>query len=324
MIMAYGEHVGLDKVVVYLRQLETEYKFWMRGGDTLGEVGSATQRVVKIEPDLLLNRYWSDKQVSRPEAYTLDLNLPEDYTDEQRKRYFRNMRAACESGWDFSSRWFKNGDHFYAVATTEILPVDLNCLVYNMEKTISILSNLEGNNTKALEFEALANKRKEAILRLFWDEEDKFFKDFDFELRERRNCLTLAGCYPLYFGIATDEQANGVAKVISQKFLVPGGVVTTLNESGEQWDYPLGWAPLQWIVIKGLRNYKHTELANEIANRWLTLNLQVYKRTKKMTEKYNVIDVHLEAGGGNYSTQDGFGWTNGVAAVLLTERLNGK
>jgi len=31
-----------------------------------------------------------------------------------------------------------------------------------------------------------------------------------------------------------------------------------------------------------------------------------------MLEKYNVIDTTLVAGGGEYPTQDGFGWTNGV------------
>ncbi len=36
-----------------------------------------------------------------------------------------------------------------------------------------------------------------------------------------------------------------------------------------------------------------------------------------MTEKYDVVDVQRRAGGGEYPTQDGFGWTNGVALALL-------
>ncbi|HKO80554.1 MAG TPA: trehalase family glycosidase, partial [Chitinophagaceae bacterium] len=84
-----------------------------------------------------------------------------------------------------------------------------------------------------------------------------------------------------------------------------------------QWDAPNGWAPLQWITIKGLENYGYDELAHEIAGRWIRLNTDVFKRTGKLMEKYNVEDTNLEAGGGEYKGQDGFGWTNGVLIALI-------
>ncbi|MGA0232763.1 MAG: trehalase family glycosidase, partial [Saprospiraceae bacterium] len=46
---------------------------------------------------------------------------------------------------------------------------------------------------------------------------------------------------------------------------------------------------------------------------------KVYKDTGKMLEKYNVRDVTLISGGGEYPVQDGFGWTNGVALALLQQ-----
>ena len=98
---------------------------------------------------------------------------------------------------------------------------------------------------------------------------------------------------------------------------MPGGVVTTLETTGQQWDAPNGWAPLQWMTIAGLENYDHHELAAEIAKRWIALNSDVFKRTGKLMEKYNVVDTQLEAGGGEYAGQDGFGWTNGVLLALL-------
>ena len=98
-----------------------------------------------------------------------------------------------------------------------------------------------------------------------------------------------------------------------EKFLKDGGLVTTLEHSGQQWDAPNGWAPLQWIAVKGLLNYGYKEEAKEIMTRWLALNERVYKNTGKMMEKYNVEDLSLLSGGGEYETQDGFGWTNGVA-----------
>ena len=125
--------------------------------------------------------------------------------------------------------------------------------------------------------------------------------------------------YPLFAGIVTQEQAERTIKFIASHFLKPGGWVTTNQHTGQQWDAPNGWAPLQWITFVGLKNYGATELANEGAKRWLTLNEQVYQRTGRMMEKYNVEDLSLEAGGGEYPVQDGFGWTNGVYLALLKE-----
>ena len=96
-------------------------------------------------------------------------------------------------------------------------------------------------------------------------------------------------------------------------FLRDGGLLTTLKDSGQQWDAPNGWAPLQWIAVKGLLNYGYKEEAITIMERWLALNERVYRNTGKMMEKYNVEDITLLSGGGEYETQDGFGWTNGVA-----------
>ena len=111
--------------------------------------------------------------------------------------------------------------------------------------------------------------------------------------------------------------AVSVKEKIESDFLRGGGVLTTLNFTGQQWDAPNGWAPLQWMTIKGLRKYGFDETANEVKDRWLALNENVYKRTGKMFEKYNVDDITLHAGGGEYPLQDGFGWTNGVASALL-------
>ena len=92
--------------------------------------------------------------------------------------------------------------------------------------------------------------------------------------------------------------------------------MTTLNHSGQQWDAPNGWAPLQWTTINGLYHYEYHDLGNTAAQRWLKRNTEVFKATGKMMEKYNVVDVGLLAGGGEYALQDGFGWTNGVALAL--------
>jgi alpha,alpha-trehalase len=101
-------------------------------------------------------------------------------------------------------------------------------------------------------------------------------------------------------------------------------VVTSLHQTGQQWDYPNGWAPLQWMAVQGLMNYGYQKLARTIAKRWLDLNEAVFERTGKMMEKYNVCDLSLEGGGGEYPLQDGFGWTNGVAVALKALLDSGK
>jgi len=122
--------------------------------------------------------------------------------------------------------------------------------------------------------------------------------------------------FPLFVNLATQEQADKVADVLRKDFLQPGGLVTTLIENGQQWDAPNGWAPLQWVAIKGLRNYGHDDLADEIAKRWVELNEKVYAQSQKFVEKYNVESADGLGGGGEYVLQDGFGWTNGVYEAL--------
>jgi len=125
--------------------------------------------------------------------------------------------------------------------------------------------------------------------------------------------------FPLFFNLATAEQAEKCMNKIKREFLKSGGVISTTNKTEQQWDAPNGWAPLQWITIQGLRNYGYDDLAEIIKDRWVDLNTKVYKSTGKMLEKYNVVDTNLETGGGEYPVQDGFGWTNGVLLKLLSE-----
>jgi alpha,alpha-trehalase len=136
----------------------------------------------------------------------------------------------------------------------------------------------------------------------------------------------MAAAAPLYFGLATPEQGRAVAARLGRDFLKPGGFVTTQLASGQQWDAPNGWPPLQWLGAQAVRAYGREDIANDARNRWLALNRRTYRVTGKMTEKYDVSDLSKRAGGGEYPTQDGFGWTNGVAQAMAAQeraRQNG-
>ena len=121
----------------------------------------------------------------------------------------------------------------------------------------------------------------------------------------------------LFFGVARSTQAVRVAQVVRVRLLTPGGLATTTVSTGQQWDAPNGWAPLQWIAIEGLNDYGETALAETIAERWMRKVITAYRATGKLMEKYNAEDLSLVTGGGEYPMQDGFGWTNGVLRKLL-------
>ncbi|MFK7904762.1 MAG: alpha,alpha-trehalase TreF [Chitinophagales bacterium] len=300
----------------YLPALEKEYKFWMAGAEDLSLENPTHRRVVRLQNGTILNRYWDDREGPRPESYPEDLELAEE-SPQTSEDLYRNLRAACESGWDFSARWFGEGTDFKTIRTTELIPVDLNALLFHLEKTLATAYRLQKNTSKSSDFEAKAQGRKTAIQTYCWNGQTDFFEDYHFPSQSTTGIPTLAAAYPLFFDIAKTSQAALVAKRIQKDFLKAGGVVTTLVESGQQWDFPNGWAPLQWVSIQGLRQYGFDSIAADISKNWTALNVKVYKNTGKMMEKYNVTDMDLGAGGGEYPVQDGFGWTNGVLLKLL-------
>lgn len=289
--------------------LEAEHAYWM-------DESAPTQHVVRLADGRVLNRYWDRAAAPRPESFAIDEDAARA-SARPAAEFYREVRSAAESGWDFSSRWFADGKSLATIETTQIAPVDLNCLLYQLELTLAKARELSGDGAGAAAMRDAAARRRAAILALCWSERDEFFVDLDARTGERRATLTLAGVVPLFLGVATPEQAHAVERTLRARFLRPGGLVTTLAHTGEQWDAPNGWAPLQWMAIAGLRRYGRDELAAEIARRWIALNRAVYARTGRMMEKYNVEDLALPAGGGEYPTQDGFGWTNGVLLELL-------
>lgn len=318
-----GEQVLVD----YLPFLEKEYEFWMAGAGDLDSQRTANRRVVMMPDGEILNRYWDNKNTPRPESYREDVATADEalriFPDRQREEVYRNLRAAAESGWDFSSRWLtpEDGDNFRlsTIHTTDILPVDLNSLLYNLERTIARAYRLSDNSEKADSYRQKFETRGRAINKYFWDGREGYFMDYNYREGGHTGVISLAGVYPLFFGIADAAQSELVSGNVKYIFLKAGGVVTTPHDTGQQWDAPNGWPPLQWITIIGLRNYGHNELSETIKNRWLQHNTAVYKRTYKMLEKYNVEDLSKRSGGGEYPTQDGFGWTNGVYQKLVNE-----
>ena len=317
---------GEDVYKTYLPALQKEYNYWM-------DKTAKTKHAVKMPDGSILNRYYDRDDIPRQESYKEDVDAAnknisakaiigdawiktgKNFSREQ-KAIFRNLRSGAESGWDFSSRWFADEKYISSIQTTNIIPVDLNCLMYNMEKVLAKSYTLNNDLITAALYNKKATARKEAILKYCFNASQQFFYDYNLAIKKQNNITTAAGMFPLFVNIATTKQALAVAEVFKNKLLKPGGVATTNNNTGQQWDAPNGWAPLQWVAVKGLMNYGENILAKTAAERWVAVNEKVYAATGKMMEKYNVEDITKEAGGGEYLGQDGFGWTNGVYLAM--------
>ncbi|MBC7512588.1 alpha,alpha-trehalase TreF [Candidatus Saccharibacteria bacterium] len=321
MVRLLASHKGRTRIFAeYLPYMIREYRFWMKGSTKLAKSEhKAYARVVELPNGMHLNRYYDNKMSPRPESLTEDIETALETPDRESERLYLHLRAGAESGWDFSSRWFLDESDIRSIHTADIVPVDLNCLLHQLESTIAETYRLIKNPLLARKFQKIADKRAAAIQAYCWDEKEQFFVDYNFHHDQPTGRLSLAAVFPLYARIATKHQADAVANRIERDFLKPGGLVSTLTENGQQWDAPNGWAPLQWIAIEGLRNYGHHDLANEIKRRWIKINMKVFAEKHKLVEKYNVESESGLGGGGEYPLQDGFGWTNGVLAALLAE-----
>lgn len=319
MIKLLALHKGPEVMSEYLPYLLLEYQFWMVGKDDLSEGRGvrAINHVVKMPDNTVLNRYYDSRSTPRPESFDNDTRISVNMDSIKASLFYQHLRAGAESGWDFSSRWFDDPQDIRTIRTADIVPVDLNCLLYQLEETISEAYNITGQPVLAQDFKNLSKSRKKSILKYCWDDNQSFFVDYDLKNKQMRSNITLASVFPLFANIATKHQAALIAKRLKRDFLKVGGFDTTLISTEQQWDSPNGWAPLQWVAIEGLRNYGYNNLAETARLRWVKANLKMFKYSGKLVEKYDVKNSRRLSGGGEYPLQDGFGWTNGVLVSLL-------
>jgi alpha,alpha-trehalase len=314
MVELLAAHEGAEAYRRWLPQLEREHAFWMAGADGLRE-GEAHRRVVRLPGGALLNRHWDDRDTPREESYREDVETARA-SGRPPSEVYRHLRAAAESGWDFSSRWLADGRTLATIHTSDIVPVDLNSLLYGLERTLARALRGAGDDARAGRMEQMAAARRAAMHRWLWNRKSSAFGDLDWREPRLTGRLSAATLYPLFTGVATGAQARGIARAVERHLLQPDGLGTTLVRTGQQWDAPNGWAPLQWIAVEGLNRYGHRVLAAEIARRWIRENVRGYRSTGRLVEKYDVSG-DAAARGGEYPLQDGFGWTNGVLRRLM-------
>eukprot|EP00644_Phytophthora_capsici_P014003 jgi/Phyca11/4669/fgenesh1_pm.PHYCAscaffold_3_\ len=308
--------------------LEREYDFWMQHGPCVTYV---------------LNRYTSNANHPRPESYREDVlvaaeifdrtMLMEDgnaaATERHKDKYYNNVIAAAESGWDFSSRWLRDPLDMKSMMTTSVVPVDLNSIMYRVERNLMEFNLHLGNNQRAKFFERAAARRQEAIDAILWSEKHQSWKDYDLETDTHSPIVSVSDYTPLWAKAFNSTDIDRLKLVVTSLknsgLLKVGGVQTTTIFTGQQWDAPNAWPPEQDIIVEGLLAVNTSEsysLAQELSQTWTQTSLTAWKQTGLMFEKYNASEVGGLGAGGEYFPQFGFGWTNGVILKFLTIHQN--
>ena len=207
----------------FLPELRAEHAFWMQDA-AQSTPEQASRRVVTMPDGSLLNRYWDARDVPRDESFREDVEAAEAAGDVDRSRLYRDFRAAAESGWDFSSRWFADGESIATTRTTSIVPVDLNSLLYGLEQAIAEGCRESGDSDCARPSTRWRRTGASAMHRFLWNEATGVYDDWLWTERRRLGHVTAATLYPLFAGLATDEQAARIAAVVREELLEDGGL----------------------------------------------------------------------------------------------------
>jgi alpha,alpha-trehalase len=230
--------------------------------------------------------------------------------------------AEAESGWDMSPRFSRKALNY--------LPVDLNCLLYKYERDFAYFERLVGNEDAAEQWDQAAINRRDVINELLWSDLRNFYYDYDYTKNKRGSINSLAAYYTLWAGVASEKQAAKLQAAL-KRFEHKGGLATTdtmpLNQfmpGGRplQWAYPNGWAPLHFIVVKGLQKYGYEADARRIALKWVHTNLEWFNKHGVFLEKYNVVQTDKHPVKGLYPSQTGFGWTNSIFELFCQEFID--
>lgn len=308
-----------------IKYLEKELQFWL------------TKRTINIHKNnctYVMAHYNSESNGPRPESYIKDLRTAEFYPDPYEKdELYKEIKSGAESGWDFSSRWIfdKNGgnsNNLTGIETRRVVPVDLNSFLCEAFKSLSYLYSelLDYNNT--IYWHEMSMRWQKSIEEVLWNNEDGIWYDYDIKLSKQRKYFYPSNVAPLWSNCFDKYKGETlgmrVLKYLSDSgaFDTNGGIGTSSIESGEQWDFPNAWAPLQALIVQGLDQSgapNAIKKAKVVASEWLKANIRGFMQSGEMFEKYDAIHPGKYGGGGEYPVQSGFGWSNGIALEFINK-----
>ncbi|CAF0707031.1 unnamed protein product [Brachionus calyciflorus] len=299
----------LNEALVYMIK---EYEFWMK------------EKIVEIEIDdhvYRLNIFKANTNRPRPESYFEDINTASGLSSEKEKEIlYQHLASGAESGHDFTSRWFRDPMKIHTIETSDIIPVDLNAILYKTELIISKLSYLKGNLDIAKLFKRNSIERRLSINKVLWSEQNKMWTDFNLKTKTSQSeHFYLSNLSPLWFGLRPPNHISELDLInmhIKKPIEEYNGLPYSFVYSNEQWDFPNVWAPYQLSLTEFL--HKHDKkLSLQLASKFFNSLFTGWKMNNTFFEKYNALNSGKRGAGGEYEVQSGFGWTNGVALKLI-------
>jgi alpha,alpha-trehalase len=314
--------------------LKREYAWWMN--DSTGHSVNITQK----NQTFTLNRYFSENILPRPESFLEDFNSArplkqcaassdnvnnsEDYAPSCKQFFYQNIRAGAESGWDFSSRWGAQKNSTTSISTNQIIPVDLNSIMFNQEQNLAYFADYLGNNKESEFYENAAKKRQNAMFSVLYSESNKQFYDYnltsnpsqntntrvhadvDVDLGEgvvvdgslkEKEVVSISSYLPLWAGLITNDTIIShnitirdiLTNLKSSQLLGDGGVCTTGPGPGHMSDTGQQWDyPNAWAPLV----YFTIEGLNKIS----TINLTIGNTGIGSGSGSNdIIDSQIEA-----------------------------
>ncbi len=288
----YEETGDIQWLAECYKALEKEYEFWQ------------TERQTPCGLNRYFGKFSHEELMNFSNLLCRRFNIEKPEDESTAEHYGKAMFSFAESGWDCNSRM---GLYCYNYAW-----VDLNALIFGIETDMAFFSAELKNGNEAIWSER-AHNRRERMTKLLWNDKSGAFFDYNFVEGKQADVISIAQFYPLFSGLCTKQQAESAVKLLS---ILEADFGVACCEQREdlfslQWDYPNGWACLQYIVVHGLLRYGYRKEALRIAEKYKSLVERVFEATGNLWEKYDVTTGEVSHNK-EYKTPAIMGWTAGV------------
>lgn len=227
--------------------------------------------------------------------------------------YYAGDRAMRESGFDTDFHFGPFGG-----STVDYAGTGLNSLLYRYARDLQQFATDLGRPAAARRWADAAEARRRSIDKYLWQPGEGRYMDYDFVTGKASTDPYLTMFYPLWAKVASRQQADRLQKQI-RAFEHRGGLAMSTRITGAQWDAPYGWAPTNWLAVKGFENYGFDADARRIACEFTGTVDRSFARTGTIVEKYNMYlgNAKVDITAGYKQNMVGFGWTNGVYLKMM-------
>jgi hypothetical protein len=234
---------------------------------------------------------------------------------------FNKQAAMFESGLDnsplFDEAVFNEETHMLDLAS-----VDLMSLYISDCKAMAFIAGELGKESDKAEILERASKYSLKLNEL-WDEKTGIYRDKDLITNKFSTHLSPGNFYPLLAGVATQEQAQ---RMINEHFMNPkefyGDYMLpsiARNDPGfidnNYWRGRI-WAPMNFLVYMGLRNYDLPEARKILAEKSKNLLMKEWNENHRIYENYNSV---TGVGGDVSSSNSFYSWGGLLALIPLME-----